>query len=161
MKNNNNPNKKNIEKDNLRKKALTQFNNFTKTSNSILDNKYIMLYQKILSNDKFSNYLNYTKENRIDYLSKFPLQKKVFNFPIITNILICHINNIIGYSFNQENNLKMYLIKADLKGNLKKLFDNYILVSEKILMNKIGNLYDSSIAYRPLNIYELDIIKYL
>ncbi len=55
----------------------------------------------------------------------------------------------------------MYLIKADLKGNLKKLFDNYILVSEKILMNKIGNLYDSSIDYRPLNIYELDIIKYL
>ena len=160
--NNNFQNNKNRELDNQRVKSLTQFNNFTRNANFLLDNRYVILYQKILLQKKFVNYINYTKENRIDFITKFPLYKKVSNFPIITNILICKVNKIIGYCFSENNKLKMFLVHANLKSSTKKLFDGFILVSERILLNKLGNVNNYlSQQYHPLNIDEIENIKYI
>ena len=160
--NNNFLNNKNKELDNQRIKSLTQFNNFHRNANTLLENRYVVLYHKILLQKKFVNYINYTKENRINFITKFPLTKKVFNFPIITNILICQVNNIIGYCFSENNKLKMFLVHANLKTSSIKLFDGFILVSERILLNKLGNVNNYlSQQYRPLNIDEIDNIKYI
>ena len=160
--NNNFLNNKNKELDNQRIKSLTQFNNFNRNTNLLTENRYVILYQKILLQKKFVNYINYTKENRVNFITKFPLHKKVSNFPIITNILICMVNNIIGYCFSENNKLKMFLVHAYLKTSSIKLFDGFILVSERILLNKLGNVNNYlSQQYRPLNIDEIDNIKYI
>ena len=99
--NNNFLNNKNKELDNQRIKSLTQFNNFNRNTNLLTENRYVILYQKILLQKKFVNYINYTKENRVNFITTFPLYKKVSNFPIITNILIYIVNNIIGYVFQK------------------------------------------------------------
>ena len=56
----------------------------------------------------------------------------------------------------------MFLVCANLKSSTKKSFDGFILVSERILLNKLGddNNYLSQ-QYHPLNIDEIDKIKYI
>ena len=54
----------------------------------------------------------------------------------------------------------MFLVHANLKSSTKKSFDGFILVSERILLNKLGddNNYLSQ-QYHPLNIDEIDKIQ--
>ena len=55
----------------------------------------------------------------------------------------------------------MFLVHVNLKSSTKKLFDGFILVSQRILLNKLGddNNYLSQ-QYHPLNIDEIDKIQY-
>lgn len=110
------------------------FKNFL-SNTELLKNPYVQLYQSIITNPIYGNHLSFTPKRRAEFISKFALNKELINKPYLCNLINCHVNKIIGYFTNTEEQ-KMYLIEGKVSCNGANYIEK-IVIPEKMLQIKL------------------------
>lgn len=120
---------------NEQKTLVHSLKNFL-SNTELIKNPYVQLYQSIISNPIYGNHLSFSHKRRAEFISKFALNKELINKPYLCNLINCHVNKIIGYFTNTEEQ-KMYLIEGKISCNGTSYIEK-IVIPEKILQIKLG-----------------------
>lgn len=120
---------------NEQKTLVHSLKNFL-SNTELIKNPYVQLYQSIISNPIYGNHLSFSPKRRAEFISKFALNKELINKPYLCNLINCHVNKIIGYFTNTEEQ-KMYLIEGKISCNGTSYIEK-IVIPEKILQIKLG-----------------------
>ena len=133
---------------------FNDFNNFVQCMSLSEANKpYVNLYESILSNPQFSHHITFSPKERLNSIGEFAFNKELTNKPYLSNIMVSHINKIIGYTF--VNDVKrVYLVELKTKCDNKD-YNEKAIICESLLLLKlkqksisskyIGNLTNISI----------------